>query len=73
MQNNIGLCVNQSGERRVFITAPDAKLLEFQTTLWGRAFQWSMKFVQTDADKTLDEVKTGFITKFQMPNSEQQN
>jgi hypothetical protein len=55
---------------------PCVKLVEFQTTLQGRALQWYMKFVQIVLQgiiKTMYEVKRRFFAKLQRPNSEQHN
>lgn len=50
------------------------KLVEFKTTLRGRALQWYIKLIhcpQGGIAPTLDELKQQFVTEFQQPKSRQ--
>ena len=48
---------------------------QLETTLWGCALDWYMKFIQVSTGtptKTLNEVRKGLIKEFQKPKSEAQ-
>ena len=53
----------------------DVKQVQLETTLWGHALDWYMKFIQFPTGtpaKTMDEVRRGLIEEFRKPNSEAQ-
>ena len=56
-------------------TDDDVKKGQLETTLWGHALGWYMKFIQVPMGtptKTLDEVKRGVIEEFWKPKYEAQ-
>jgi hypothetical protein len=54
------------------ITDDALKRAQFSTTLRDRALSWYMKFVQGNAPKPLNSIKTMLIDEFNKPKSESQ-
>jgi hypothetical protein len=78
MLSNIGSYVRLSGGPCKTLDAN--KLVEFQTTLRGRALKWYMKSIEPGNPQgtppgqpfNLSQVKQRFIAEFHLPQSEQQ-